>query len=535
MKRQVRQLEDGRFDVVVIGGGVLGACVARDCAMRGLATALVDASDFASATSSNSLKVIHGGLRHLQHGDLVELRRSARERAHWLRIAPHLVQPMPVVLPLVGHRLEPWLYRGAVAINDVLTAERNRYVGSGQEIPDGRRLSRAECLDRLPGLDGASLKGGVLYHDALMYSSERLVLAVVRSAVEHGAVVANHVECIGPLLEGGRRVGVELLDRLDGSRFALRARAVVNAAGPGASRIESRILGRAAAQDVPLSLAWNFVLDASGLRTACGLPGMDATPTARGGRRPRRLFFVPWRGRTLVGTGHDRHAGDPRDFVGMDHEHPALLAFLEEVNSCWFGDPFRPEDVRLVHAGLLPAHSGSGEKEVHLRRRHVLTETDAGGVPVLTVLTVKFTAGRRLGELVTDRVCRVLRHQAPCRTATTPLPGAPSEGMPAFLSDARKRIGSVLDADVLDHLAHAHGTDLPAVLAGAAPEHLARVAPRAPVIEAQWIHAIREEMAVTVDDLVLRRTELGARALVDDAVRERAARILAAESRAVCP
>jgi glycerol-3-phosphate dehydrogenase len=418
------------------------------------------------------------------------------------------------------------MYRTALAINDALTAGRNSGLAPGQEIPDGRMLSKRECLDRIPGLDASNLSGGVLYHDAQMYSSERLVLAVVQSAVEAGAVAVNHVECTGPLLDGGRRVGVNVVDRLDGSTHEIRARVVINAAGPGAAKIDAHLFGHPASEPVQFSLAWNLVLGSVGLDAACALPGVDATPTGRGGERPRRLFVVPWRGRTLVGTGHAAYAGEAGDFEGMGHDHPAMASFLAELNAGWFGDPIRAEDVIIIHSGLLPAHPAVAG-EVQLRRRHILAESDAGGVPVLTATTVKFTAARRLAEYTTDRACRILGHRAPCRTAVTPLPGAPPRGMDSLLREARESFGSRLEDDVLDHLAHTHGTGLSDLLTDAATGAFARVSPNAPVLEAQWMHAIREEMAVTVDDLLLRRTELGARGLVDEGIRDRAEKLLA--------
>jgi glycerol-3-phosphate dehydrogenase len=431
--------------------------------------------------------------------------------------------------------MEPLLYRTALAINDALTMGRNRGLAPGQEIPDGRLLSKQECLDRIPGLDASSLTGGVLYHDAQMYSSERLVLAVVRSAVEAGAVAVNHAECTGPLLDGGRRVGVNILDRLDGSGHAIRARVVVNAAGPGAAKIDARLFDRPTVEPVSFSLAWNLVLDSVGLGAACALPGADATPTGRGGgERPRRLFVVPWRGRTLVGTGHAAYADEAGEFEGMGFDHPAMASFLAELNAGWFGDPLQVEDVVLIQSGLLPAYPG-GQGEVRLRTRHVLTESDSGGIPVLTATTVKFTAARSVAEHTTDRACRILGHRASCRTAVTPLPGAPARGMDSLLSEARESFGSQVEGDVLDHLAHTHGTHFSDVLNSAAPGALARVSPDAPVLEAQWLHAIREEMAVTVDDLLFRRTELGARGLVDEKIRDRAEELLAAECAEVRP
>jgi glycerol-3-phosphate dehydrogenase len=150
---------------------------------------------------------------------------------------------------------------------------------------------------------------------------------------------------------------------------------------------------------------------------------------------------VPWRGRTLVGTGHAAYTEEPGDFQGMGRDHPAMSSFLAELNAGWFGHAFRTEDVIMIHSGLLPARPGD-TGQVNLLRRHTLTESDSGGVPVLTATTVKFTAARRLAEHTTDRACSILGHRTRCRTAITPLPGAPTGGMAALLTGAREEFGA---------------------------------------------------------------------------------------------
>ncbi len=529
MKRLVQELSEQHFDVVVLGGGVLGACVARDSALRGFSTALIEADDFGRGTSANSLKVVHGGLRHLQRLDLRELRRCARERSTWLRIAPHLVEPLPVVMPLFGGVGERVLYRTALAVNDFLSADRNHDLPTERSIPSGRALSRRECLDRIPELEPTNLCGGVLYHDARMYSAERLVLAVVKGAAEAGALVINHAECNGPLIQGGQREGVEILDHFSGSTIAVRGRVIVNASGPGATALTRRFHDRTVSHPEGLSLAWNLVVTSTGHDVAFALPGQNSTPTGRGGGPPRRLFYVPWRDRTLVGTGHGRFEGSPEEFHGMDRDHPAIRAFLDEVNASWPGGEFSVDDAHLIHSGLLPAHPG-GKGEVQLQRSHTVTEVAEGGVPVLTATTVKFTAARRVAEQTINRACEILGHGgAPCRTASVPLPGAPDEGMPALFAEARNTLSGRLGADVIDHLVRSYGTCYPEVLACADADLSAddRISPDAPVLHSQWVYAIRDEMAGTADDLLLRRTEFGARGAVEPTIRERAEHLVA--------
>jgi glycerol-3-phosphate dehydrogenase len=544
MQRNLSRLSDHTFDLAVVGGGVLGACVARDAALRGLTVALVERHDFASGTSANSLKVVHGGLRQLQHLDLRGMRISARERAAWLRTAPHLVEPIPVVVPLTGGTGEALAYRTALAMNDMMSAGTDEGLPLERTIPPGRILSREECLTWVPELDGREITGGALFHDAVMHSAERLVLAVVRGAVEAGAVCANHMEVVEALRAGGRRVGFVARDLETGEDCPIRARVVVNGAGPWAPALTHRLLGHPLPDPPALSLAWNLVLPALGHQVAFALPGKAGTPTGSGSRRPRRLFLLPWRGRTLVGTGHAPFGDDPSALSGVDLEHPALRDFLDEVNRAWPGPPLTTDQVLLTHLGLLPAHRiaspGGADApvpspvgKVRLLGGHRIAVAADGGVPVLTATTVKFTRARQVAEEVVDQAAALLGiRDAPCRTADTPLPGVPDEGVPALLDRARRELGDILPPDVVEHLARSHGTAYPEVVAlrSEDPAWDRRISPDAPVIRAELLHAVRREMARTQDDLLLRRCELGPRGLVDAAARMEAAEILAQAS-----
>lgn len=552
MHRRLTLLSDRTFDVVVLGGGVLGACVARDAALRGFTVALLERDDFGSGTSANSLKVVHGGLRQLQHLDLKGMRDSARERAAWLRTAPHLVEPIPVLVPLSGGPAEALAYRAALAMNDMMSAGTDGDLPLERTIPPGRILGREECLSMVPELDREGITGGALFHDAVMYSAERLVLEVVQGAMEAGAQVANRVEAMAPLLAGDRRMGIVARDRETQEEIPVRARIVVNAAGPWAPALTDRLLGRPVPHAPALSLAWNLVLHGMGHRTAFALAGRGGTPTgSRAGRRPRRLFVLPWRGRTLVGTGHARFGNDPAALASVDLEHPALRDFLEEVNRAWPGTPLTADDVLLTHLGLLPAHptgdaqSGPGRLgasenrpggrpksggRVRLLGRHRVAVDADGGTPVLTATTVKFTRARKVAKEVVDRVGGLLGAGATvCRTAEKLLPGAPAQGLPALLDQARRELGDTLAEDVVEHLVRSHGTGYGEVVAWRSkdPEWSRRLSPDAPVIRAQLLHAVHREMAGSVEDLLFRRSELGPRGLVDAAAREVATGILA--------
>ena len=228
------------WDVAVVGGGIYGAAVAWDAAQRGLAVALVEREDFGAGASWNSLKTIHGGMRYLQKLDLARLRQSARERATLLAIAPEIVRPLPFVVPTYGHGTTG---REALALglllNDWLTRDRNRGL-PGHRIPDARTASAAEALRLLPGLERRGLTGAALWHDAQAASTERLTLALLHAAAGAGALAANHAEAVAFLRAAGRVAGVAVRDALGGGTLEVRARIVVNAAGPWADEVLAR-------------------------------------------------------------------------------------------------------------------------------------------------------------------------------------------------------------------------------------------------------------------------------------------------------
>ena len=498
-------LASTQFDVLVIGGGVLGACVARDAALRGLQVALVDRGDWGSETSANGLRIVHGGLRYLQHANIRRVRESIRERSTWLRIAPHLVAPLPVLVPTHGLGVRSRIaLRTALVVNDAMSRDRNRGVAPDREIPSGRVLSRAECLSLVPEFEARNPSGAILFHDALMYSSERLVLETVMGAIDGGAVAANYVEAIGPLRHSGRLAGVVARERnAGGAMFDIRARYVVNCAGAVAPSLAATLLGRDQSRRFPIvyTLAMNLGVESTGHTVAFAMSG---------GPRARQLFVVPWRGQTLVGTAHVPYSGDLNVFEPPETE---VEAFLSEVNAAWPSRAWTRADVRFVQAGLVPGRANAAARTAQPDRHRWLVDHALDGEPSLvTVASVKYTTARRVAEEAVDAVCGRLGGVAgPCRTADTPLPGTPEGTVDALLRDARRAHPGVAPP-VLEHLVRSHGRRYADVIrvADADPTWLDPIVEGTPVVYAQFVHAARAEMARTADDIIRRRTELGA-------------------------
>jgi glycerol-3-phosphate dehydrogenase len=532
MQRDLNRLANEVFDLVVVGGGVYGASIARDAALRGLSVALIEQRDFGHATSANSLKIIHGGLRYVQDFRPDRVRMMHAERGAWRRIAPHLVHDLPCVLPA----FDQWS-RGRTAL--ALALALNQWMAAGARPPAdglgtaplGRLLSPAECLSLVPGLSPARVTGAALWHDAQIYNSERLLLALVLSAAAAGAAVANYVQAAEPIMRHGDVVGVRARDALSGQPLEIRSRMVINSTGAWTDAFLRPLGGSASAPRFPLSLAVNLVTRQILPQVAVGLPAV--LPGQNGtGARAQILFIVPWRNYSLIGTAHRAHTGAPEALAVSEALIEGMLA---AVNRAYPPAVLQREDVRRVHAGFLPLAPGdrTGSRLRLLREGRVhdhWREERIGGL--ITVVGVKYTAARKVAEQAVDlAVERLGRPSRPCQTGTTPVWGGAfdlsDDGWALF--HAGRQLG--LFADTLDGLIHCHGSETERLLdyVRADPAWGAGVTPLAPVIWAEVVHAVRAEMACTLADVILRRTELAADGPVDDRCLEACAALMGAE------
>jgi glycerol-3-phosphate dehydrogenase len=501
-------LADVSYDVLVIGGGIVGACVARDAARRGLRVALMERGDFGGGISWNSLKIVHGGLRSLQRLDVRQARSFVRERRMWLRIAPHLVEPISFVVPARGAGSESaMLMRAALALNDLVSRDRNEGLLPSRRIPAGRVLSRKELHALVPG-NFEDHSGGALFHDAQLYSSERLVYAVLADAKRAGATLVSYAEAVAPLRANGALAGVVAEDRITGERCDVRAAMIVNAAGAGAAHVADLLTGREAAAPPMNGIALNLVLAGNGLTTGFTL-------VAHTGGGARRLFVVPWRGRTLVGTAHYECAHPPQSEAELE---PYVERFVREVALAWPSRSVRRESVLLVHAGMQPSPHGARDAAAHGPPAHQILDHARIGVPqLLTAIGPKLTMARAIAEQLIDAVtARLGRASLPCDTATVPLCSAPTEDVPAVISHAIAEHRTSLPEDGTTHLVRAYGTGdaYEAIVRMVRGDQAlgARVVAESPVIVAQLRYAALCEHARNAEDIIMRRTELGATA-----------------------
>ena len=518
MTRDLRGLADTRFDLLIIGAGIYGATIAWDATQRGLSVALIDRGDFGGGTSANSAKTVHGGVRALQTANVAQLRSFVRERRAMSRIAPHLVHPLPFVIPTYsGLTRNPLVMRTGFRIYDLLAHDRNDLPDRSKHLPPSRLISRDACLALNPAIAPDGVTGGIIWHDCQMHNTDRVVLSFVLSAVGAGAVAANYVEATGWLRDGERVTGVQVTDQVDAAAFDVRAAVVVNAAGPwGAALTDGLPAALSSGRPPGLSKAMNLVT-----RSITGdhaLGGMAGS---------RFLFAAPWRDVSIVGTSHD-----PADHTTGSVRVRAsdVSTFLAQINEAFPAAGLRLEDVRLVHRGLLPATDATGRR---LLKESVVRDHRADGVPgLLSVLGVRYTTARGTAQHATDTVFAILGRTAPrCVTTERPLVGGDIPDFERFLARATTDDSGGVEADTCRRLALSYGTGYHDVLQPMVDDTaLARpLSDDCPVTRGEVVHAVRHEMAVTLSDAVLRRTETGSAGHPGRIALDTAARVMGAE------
>jgi glycerol-3-phosphate dehydrogenase len=514
VRRDPSTYGDTIYDVVVVGGGIFGICVAWDAALRGLSVILIERADFAEGTSANCFKIVHSGLRYLQHGDLSRIRESAREFSVLLRIAPHLVEPLPVVVPTYGRGMRgKGVLRAALWAYDLATLDRNRWLPDpARRIPRGRALSRDECLRLFPDLDRNGLTGAVMFYDGQMYSPARLALSFLKSAVQAGTDAINHLEATDLLREGDRIFGVAARDALTGRTSTVRGRVVVNACGPWAEQLLGASLGLRLTPRLSYSRDAYFVVAHRELANAAlAVPSRTKDPDAILSRGPRHLFIAPWQRHTLIGVWHTVYSGNPDGFTVTETE---LRSFLDEINDRYSGLALTPEDLAMYHAGLILFGDNSAGA-VDLRFGHRSRVADHAAEHrvqgLISVIGVRYTTARRVAERVVDLAFRKLgRTPPPSRTATTPVYGGHIPRFNALLRDAIEHRPPRLTAEGMRALVRNHGSQYRDVLAYLHTDStLGETVAHSTILKAEVIHAVRAEMAMTLRDVVFRRTDLG--------------------------
>jgi glycerol-3-phosphate dehydrogenase len=460
----VRSLSGRTVDLLVIGGGIIGAGIARDAALRGHSVALVEQDDFASGTTSRPTRLIHGGLRYLELFDFALVRSDMREREILLRIAPHLVFPLAFLLPF--YRPSLWYQfklRVGMQLYDALSLDKT--------LPKRKWLRRDETLAAEPTLDPDGLTGAWRFYDAQVPLVERLVIENIVDAADHGALVLNHARATSYLREGDRVGGAVVRDAVADADLEVRARLTINATGPWLDRTIAPLRRTA----TPL------------LRLTKGIHIVTPRATQQAhvlfAKRDGRLFFVlPWLDSTIVGTTDTDYEGDPAHASATEED---VRYLQDEARRAFPNAPF--DDIYFTWAGVRALVREEGVSEGQVSRKHALFDHERrdGVAGVLSVVGGKITAYRAIAEEVTDVATRKLGIVASgatrgSSTASIPLPGA--DGSRA------RAIAALAAGDA-------------SIAAPLCPHHQG--------VAAEIVHAVRSEWARTIGDALLRRTALG--------------------------
>ena len=499
MTPRFERLDGQRFEVVVIGGGMAGAGIARDAALRGYRTLLLERRDFGYGTTSRSSKLIHGGLRYLELYDFGLVRESLVERERLARLAPHLVRPLPFLVPVYrGARRGLFMIRVGMKLYDLLTP--------GKRTEHYRTISREETGRRESHLEPRDLLGSGYYFDDLLISPERLCLENVLSAHRWGAWVSNYTEVIGIQRVRGRAAGagreITARDASTGTGATARVtgQVVVNAGGPWVDGVR-RLAG--------VDQGTRVVRTTKGIHLL--LPPITTSAVYIAAKRDERLFFViPWREFSLVGTTDTDFDGD-LDRLAATREEVEYL--LQETQRVFPSARVREQDIRYTYSGVRPLAFREGSSASKISRQHkVIAEGEDGSF--LSITGTKLTCFRSQAEEAVDAVGRLLNRPAPCRTARLALDGSDGEDtievrLWADVADLAFRSG--LEREQIQNLLDTYGRRYTALLglAQRSPEMRERLCEQNPDIRAQLTYALEHELTESLADFLLRRTGIG--------------------------
>lgn len=510
-KQSINQMKAETFDVLIIGGGITGVGLALDAVTRGLKTALIEKRDFAAGTSSRSTKLIHGGLRYLEHYDFALVREGLRERAELLKIAPHLVEPFPFVIPIYQDRRRnydhPLLVRAGLFFYDLLAGKYN--------IQRHRRIAREEALELAPQLDPRGLKGALVYYDGRT-NDARLVIEVLKSAHTHGAAIANYVRFAGFVKDTeGKVAGAHLHDELTDEAFDMSARTVINATGVWMNEVRS-LSADLSDDDKQLrpSKGIHLVVSAERLRvtTAWLIPALG---------EKRFYFVVPWEGRVNIGTTDTDYTGTKDAPSAFEAE---ALQILQAINAYFPTAQLELSDVISAWAGLRPLISSgnTNQSTTAVSRKEEIFADDDG---LISLAGGKLTTYRLMAERGIDLAAQQLQQRFgktanPSRTTNLVVGGGLIKPHEIEVTAQQIAQSERLPLATALHLLRSYGTEYERLLELIRADERLRelLVAGLPNVAAEVIYVVRYELALTLADVLARRTRIAMLGVVLDCV-----------------
>lgn len=504
MERFIEKNPHEKFDVIVIGGGISGASVAYEAATRGLKVALLEKKDFSWATSAATSKMIHGGLRYLVNGEVRLVRESLRERRVLENIAPNYVYPQPIMMmhhkkPLKNNKR---VVKVGMLLYDALSYDKNRTWDPCKRIPAHKTISRREVLRQEPHVRAEGLAGASVFCDCMSIFPERLTLAFIKSAVAHGAKAANYAKVEGFLMDAGNRVaGVKVKDLLNGKVHDIAGTVTVNCGGPWADLLLD--MAKPDGKDAPMLRRSEgiHIITAKRLLSGQYIVG-SMTPSGR------HFFLIPWRNHTLIGTTDKPFNGNPDDYRVT---RESIMELIDDVNRSFGDGKLSYEDVKHTYGGLRPlVEKETRETYASSRKYEIYDNKDAGLDGLITVEGGKYTTSRQLAENCLKIVAVKLgRNLGKSVTNKKFLTGCEIKDLNFFMNEARAQDNGLSPA-TLEYLARNYGTEYREIAKLAREDQsLSETLNNDGEIQAQVVYAVRNEMARTLSDIVMRRTGIG--------------------------
>ena len=511
MTRDPSALAREPFDVLIVGGGIHGLTAAYEGALAGLRVALVERRDFGAGASFNHLKTLHGGLQHLRHGGIRRMRAAVAERRAFVTLAPQFIATQAFVAPVSARGVpRPLALRAAMAAEALIGFDRNNGIQEWHHLPAGRMLSRDEIVTLVPETEALGTSGGAIWHDYRIDENDRLTLAFAMAAARQGAVLVNYVDAVEPLHTGSRIAGMRVRDDASGEMLDVRAAMTLNAAGGAAGRLMALFGAR---YPFPLLKGINL------------LTTRPAPPAAivRRETTVQPLVALPWRGRLVLGTVYGHDVCGPDDALVTVHE---LDTVLRDVNATFPWLRLTPDDVGLVYRGTVPARVRPGRAAEVLEWTEIHDHRRDGIEGAISIVGASYTTARLTAERTMEAIGRALGRRLPkSLSAELPLLGPLATASESTTRPPRSRMTTA------ERVSRLYGATAARVLG----LHAADRATEVPVAEgvdvtvAEVLEAVRHEMAVTLEDVIVRRTELGATGYPGDAVVTACGRIVQPE------
>jgi len=503
LKRFIESYTRQEFELIVIGGGITGATIAYEAASRGLSVALLEKSDFGSATSAATSKMIHGGLRYLSTLEFGLVRESLKERRILTNIAPNLIHPVPFLFSnYKKDKVSAFKMKLGMLLYELFSYDKNWVKDKSKKIPCFKSLSPKKVLELIPNANKKELVGALQYYDCASHSPERVTLAFIKSAVNYGASVANYTQMEGFILEKNVKTkivkGVKVTDKLSDKKIDINGKLVINCAGPWADLVLDKAKSKHSTNALRRSEGIHIITN----KLVNNYIFSGFTPTGK------HFFLVPYRNHTLIGTTDKEYIGNPDDYKVT---RKAIEELLNDVNNS-FGNSnkIRYEDIIYTYGGLRPLVEGQTEDVYNSSRKYEITDENKNGIEgLITVEGGKFTTSRRLAEKATDKALNILKlPKKKSVSAKQYLKTCEIENFKTFVLKKQTKYTD-LPPEQIEFLAKSYGNNIDALfeIAKENPAYKKNLNADGEIL-AQVVFAIRHEMAKTLPDIMLRRTGL---------------------------